>query len=57
MGRSLPLMSGVASLRSTRSRCPVTFTVSSWPAVRCSLASATRISWSAVRFTSKRRSA
>ena len=56
--RSLPLMSGTAaSVRRGFSRSAATFTASSTAPTRWSFASATRISWSAVRFTSKRRSA
>jgi hypothetical protein len=53
---SVPLMSGCfPSLRPTRFRSAATRTVSSMGAARWSLASATRISWSAVRFSSNRR--
>jgi hypothetical protein len=53
-GRSVPPTSGVGTLRLTRSRWARTCTASSTAPTFASLASATRISSSAVRFTSKR---
>ena len=49
--RSVPLMSVGFWLRFTRLRSPATWTVSRVCADIASRASATRISWSAVRFT------
>jgi AraC-like DNA-binding protein len=54
---SVPPMSGWTSPRCTRSRAARIFTGSSTPAIGNRRASATRISWSAVRFTSNRRGA